>query len=195
MRITINKLLLADLIFLVVVTNIVIASTNSLFAKDCPRSIPAMGTVRLLGGIIAIGLGAFFVSSPMGYLNYVEESMADYESMAELVFVAAFVGAVFMILGTACITVAFGTFTRKGWAWTLNMILTPILLLLTILGIVGAPGEIGMTTLASLGVNVFILYYLSTKSVRMYFGKIRVPMPQTPGPFPASDPAVSGMSA
>ena len=162
---------------MVVVTNIVIASINSLFAKDCPRSIPAIGTVRLLGGIIALSLGAFFVSSPMGYLNYMEESMADYESMVELVFVATLVGGVFMILGTACITVALGTFTRKSWAWTLNMILTPVLLLLTILGIVIVPREIDITTFASLGVNAFILYFLSTRSVRTYFGKIRVPIP------------------
>jgi len=175
-----------------VVTNIVIASTNSLFAKDCPRSIPAMGTVRLLGGIVAIGLGAFFVSSPMGYLNHVEESMADYESMAELVFVATFVGGVFMILGTACITVAFGTFTRKSWAWTLNMIVTPILLLLTILGIVIAPSEIDGITFASLSINVFIFYYLLTKSVRVYFGKIRVPTPESPASVPVFDPAVGG---
>src|SRR3989442_6760588 len=189
---TTSKSLLEDLIFLVVVTNIVIASTNSLFAKDCPRSIPAIGTVRLLGGIIAVGLGVFFVLSPVGYLNYMGESMTDYGSMVELVSVAALVGAVFMILGTAGIIVAFGTFTKKSWAWTLNMILTPIVLLLIILGIVGAPGQIDRITLGSLVLNLFILYYRLTQNVRLHFGKIRVPIPQTPASFPASNPAIGG---
>lgn len=136
-----------------------------------PRLVTSIGTLRLLGGIFALGLGLFLASSPAGYLNFMEESLSDYASAEEVAFHAAFTGIFFAVQGIIGIIIAFATLRGKKWAWTANVIFASILIFLLATDVASGYAKSAMGILF----NAFILAYMFAKPVKAYFGRIGLP--------------------
>ena len=131
----------------------------------------SIGTLRLLGGIFALGLGLFLASSPAGYLNFMEESLSDYASAEEVAFHAGFMGTFVAIQGIIGIVIAFATLRGKKWAWTANVIFASILIFLFMTDVASGYAKSAMGILF----NAFILVYMFAKPVKAYFGRIGMP--------------------
>ena len=158
--------------------------TSLLIERDRPRVVTAVGRLRMLAGILVMGFGLFMAISTERYLEFMGETLADYASLDELLFYSSFIGGIFIVQGIAGIIVALGIFAGKKWAWTANVVLSSILILLGAMDI--ALGELR----SAIGVifNAFILGYMFTRPVKLYFGKAS--LPTNPPASPASAPSV-----
>jgi hypothetical protein len=136
-----------------------------------PRLVTSIGTLRLLGGIFALGVGLFLMSSPEGYLNFMEETLSDYTSAEEVEFSAAFTGVLFAVQGIIGIVIAFATLRGKKWAWTANVIFASTLIFLLALDVASGYAKSAMGILF----NAFILAYMFARPVKAYFGRIDMP--------------------
>ncbi len=81
-------------------------------------------------------------------------------------------GAVLIPLGIASLVVAYGLFKGKSWAWLVAVALSIIGLVVNVISLVTA--NIGAITgaLVGIAINAIVLYYLSRRNVRQYFGKV-----------------------
>ena len=81
-------------------------------------------------------------------------------------------GALLIPLGIASLVVAYGLFKGKTWAWFVAVVLSTIGLVINAISLVTA--NMGAITGALVGVaiNAIVLYYLSRRNVRQYFGKV-----------------------
>jgi len=81
-------------------------------------------------------------------------------------------GAILIPLGIASLVVAYGLFKGKSWAWFIAVVLSTIGLAINVISLV--TGNMGAITGALVGIalNAIVLYYLSRRNVRQYFGKV-----------------------
>ena len=84
-------------------------------------------------------------------------------------------GAVLIPLGIASLVVAYGLFKAKSWAWYVAVALSIIGLVVNVISLVTA--DIGAITgaLVGIAINAVVLYYLSRRNVRQYFGRVATP--------------------
>jgi uncharacterized membrane protein (DUF2068 family) len=84
-------------------------------------------------------------------------------------------GAFLIPLGIASLVVAYGLFKGKSWAWFVAVVLSTIGLAINVISLV--TGNMGAITGALVGIalNAIVLYYLSRRNVRQYFGKVASP--------------------
>jgi uncharacterized membrane protein len=97
-----------------------------------------------------------------------------------LVFVVF--GAISLALGVANFVMAYGLWKGKGWAWTISIILLfigiavdMISISITSAGVFSNTGSnlLGdiLSSIISIGISAFIVYYLYRPHVKAYFGK------------------------
>jgi uncharacterized membrane protein (DUF2068 family) len=81
-------------------------------------------------------------------------------------------GALLIPLGIASLVVAYGLFKAKSWSWTVAVVLSIIGVVVNVISLVTA--NMGAITGALVGIpiNAIVLYYLSRRNVRQYFGKV-----------------------
>ena len=97
-------------------------------------------------------------------------------TLVAIPFVALTVlGAVLIPLGIASLVVAYGLFKAKSWAWYVAVALSIIGLVVNVISLVTS--DIGAITgaLVGIAINAIVLYYLSRRSVRQYFGRVATP--------------------
>ncbi len=84
-------------------------------------------------------------------------------------------GAVLIPLGIASLVVAYGLFKAKSWAWYVAVALSIIGLVVNVISLVTS--DIGAITgaLVGIAINAIVLYYLSRRNVRQYFGRVATP--------------------
>ena len=76
------------------------------------------------------------------------------------------------ILCIASFVAAYGLFTGKSWAWLVAVALSTIGLVVNVLSLV-IPNMGTITgALVGIAINGIVLYYLSRRNVRQYFGKM-----------------------
>jgi hypothetical protein len=76
------------------------------------------------------------------------------------------------ILCIASFVVAYALFTGKSWAWLVGVVLSAIGLVVNVISLV-MPNMFTITgALVGIAINAIVLYYLSRKNVRQYFGKV-----------------------
>ena len=75
-------------------------------------------------------------------------------------------------LGIASLVLAYGLFKGKSWARLVAVVLSTIGLAINVISLV--TGSMGAITGALVGIalNTIVLYYLSRRNVRQYFGKV-----------------------
>lgn len=133
-------------------------------STERPRIVTRIGILRLMYGILAIAYGLAMATSTSVYLDFMEESESDYASAEELTYVATFVGIFITIPGIASILVGIAALLRTRWAWTANVVLASILIVL-------ATSDVALGSYNSaLGIffNGFILAYMFSRPVKAY---------------------------
>jgi uncharacterized membrane protein (DUF2068 family) len=81
-------------------------------------------------------------------------------------------GAVLIPLGIASLVVAYGLFKAKSWAWSVAVVLSIIGIVVNVISLVTANMGAIAGALVGIAINGIVLYYLSRRSVREYFGKV-----------------------
>ena len=153
---------------------------SSVVSKSKPDRVTTIAGLRILAGVLAIGLGYYISTSTTAYLKFSGESLSDYESMQELQAASTFVACIVIIQGGAGIIIGLGMHGGKRWAWTANVVLSIIIILLTISDIASGLSRSAI----GLIFNASILAYSFTRPVRAYFRKKMSPSFQ-PGDIPA----------
>jgi uncharacterized membrane protein (DUF2068 family) len=88
-------------------------------------------------------------------------------------------GALLIPLGIASLVVAYGLFKGNSWSWTVAVVLSAIGLAINVISLVTS--NMGGITgaLVGIAINAIVLYYLSRRNVRQYFGKVATPREST----------------
>jgi uncharacterized membrane protein (DUF2068 family) len=81
-------------------------------------------------------------------------------------------GAVLIPLGIASVVVAYGLFKGKSWAWFVAIVLSIIGLAVNVISLVTSNMGAMAGALVGIAINAIVLYYLSRRNVREYFGKV-----------------------
>jgi uncharacterized membrane protein (DUF2068 family) len=81
-------------------------------------------------------------------------------------------GAVLIPLGIASLVVAYGLFKAKSWAWVVAVVLSIIGVVVNVISLVTANMGAMTGALVGIAINAIVLYYLSRRNVRQYFGKV-----------------------
>ncbi len=84
----------------------------------------------------------------------------------------AILGALWIPLGIASLVVAYGLFKGKSWAWYVAVVLSIIGLVVNVISLVTANMDAITSALVGIAINGIVLYYLSRRNVREYFGKV-----------------------
>lgn len=134
------------------------------------------GVLSLLIGIGLVVIGPFIMNvSPNSNLGSQIEPR-----VLGLVFVVF--GAISLALGVANVVMAYGLWKGTGWPWTTSIILLfigiavdMISISITSAGIFSNTGSnlLGdiLSSIISIGISAFIVYYLYRPHVKVYFGK------------------------
>jgi uncharacterized membrane protein (DUF2068 family) len=81
-------------------------------------------------------------------------------------------GAVLIPLGIASLVVSYGLFKAKRWAWYVAVVLSIIGIVVNVISLVTANMGAITGALVDIAINAIVLYYLSRRNVRQYFGKV-----------------------
>lgn len=81
-------------------------------------------------------------------------------------------GALLIPLGIASLVVAYGLFKGKRWAWSVAVVLSIIGLVVNVISLVTSNMGAIAGALVGIAINGLVLYYLSRRNVKEYFGKV-----------------------
>jgi uncharacterized membrane protein (DUF2068 family) len=81
-------------------------------------------------------------------------------------------GAILIPLGIASLVVAYGLFKGKSWAWLVAVVLSIIGIVVNVISLITANMGAITGALVGIAINAIVLYYLSRRNVRQYFGKV-----------------------
>jgi len=135
--------------------------------KNRPTGVTVIGVLQILTGLGSLGLG-FMLAATYAFLGSLMASGAEGVTFSAgfggfLVVAGAIIGGVLMVIGIANLVIAYGLFKGKSWAWMLCLIFAVIS---AVFGILTFP--VGIVTILF---NALMLYYLTRRNVKTYFGK------------------------
>jgi uncharacterized membrane protein (DUF2068 family) len=81
-------------------------------------------------------------------------------------------GAVLIPLGIASLVVAYGLFKAKSWAWLVAVVLSIVGLVVNVISLVTSNMGAIAGALVGIAINAIVLYYLSRRNVKQYFGRV-----------------------
>jgi len=143
-------------------------------ATERPFGVVILAILQVLGALGLLGLGGLLVAGA-GFIGLA--AITEIPELAGVITgILVAVGAFMLLLGIISLVVAWGLWTRQGWAWTVCLILTIISLILSIPGALAGVGIIGII------IDIVIIYYLTRPHVKAFFGK--GPPPEAPPPPP-----------
>ena len=139
-------------------------STNNDLTRHRPTGITILG-------ILLVIAGAF---TQLGGIIAFETAFAQGSGSILTVF-----GALLIPLGIATLVVAYGLFKGKSWSSAVAVVLSTIGLAINVISLVTS--NMGGITgaLVGIAINAIVLYYLSRRNVRQYFGKAAIPREST----------------
>jgi hypothetical protein len=125
-----------------------------------PKGITVMVILQILGGISMLGLGVQMAAGVSYYGGSVQ---------------AILVGIVYTGLGAFYLTVAYGLYSGKGWAWTSTVVVQIIGFPLgLLLGFALGQGIASLGGIPGVIFAIIILSYMFRSTTRAYFGKVRL---------------------
>jgi uncharacterized membrane protein (DUF2068 family) len=142
------------------------------------------GAFSLLGGIATLVAIPFVVTNVnpnvIGnnelQLNGQQPLLTPSEQTAALAqgsgSILTVLGTLLIPLGIASLVVAYGLFKGKSWAWLVAVVLSIIGLVVNVISLVTANMGAITGALVGIAINAIVLYYLSRRNVREYFGKV-----------------------
>jgi uncharacterized membrane protein (DUF2068 family) len=81
-------------------------------------------------------------------------------------------GALLIPLGIAALVVAYGLFKAKRWAWYVAVVLSIIGVVVNVISLVTSNMGAIAGAIVGIAINGIVLYYLSRRNVKEYFGKV-----------------------
>jgi uncharacterized membrane protein (DUF2068 family) len=133
-----------------------------------PTGVSIIAILEVVGGILSFLFGVVVVAVSSNFSTTLSQyygSNAIYASIAGFV---ALLGGALAIGGLLAISIGYGMWTGKGWAWTLAVVLYALGLLLDLVTFATGgtySGAIGLV------VDAFLLWYLWRPNVRTFFGR------------------------
>lgn len=124
-----------------------------------PLGISVLAMLDLVGGILALVGGGLVVTGSSTPTIYGHGAITGLAAMI--------VGVLFILLGILLFAAGWGGWSGKGWAWTLNIILGGLAIVIYLFSIV--LGE--WSYVVGLVIEPYILWYLWRPHVKAYFGK------------------------
>ena len=133
-----------------------------------PTGITIISILMIIGGIILLftGITPLF----LGPLISIESS-SDY-AISELGMLTTIGGLVLVGLGIASFIVSWGLLKGKGWARTIALIISIIAIIFAFISLASNGDLIHIISVIIYGI---IIYYMFTKKVKLFFGKIKEP--------------------
>lgn len=115
----------------------------------------------LVGGLVLVAAGSILpsLSIPSNELSGVPAWLIGPAAIA--------IGIVIIILGIVSFIVAYGMLKGMGWAWSVTVVLSIVVIVLNAVSI--ATGNFG--GIVNIIISVIIVYYLYRPHVKSFFGK------------------------
>ncbi len=135
-----------------------------------PTGITIIAVLVILGGVIGILVSLAIFAFSAFVASFGSTSIGS---------VGTIIGGVFLVFSLIWLAVGVGFLHGKGWAWILGM----IVVVLSLIGSVGAVAIGQFSAVGGLLWNGLLLYYLTRPRVKAFFGKGGLPM------YPAYSPS------
>jgi glucan phosphoethanolaminetransferase (alkaline phosphatase superfamily) len=151
-----------------------------------PRGVTIIAILIIIAGILSLLLGIGLVVIGPFLMNGLQTTSSNLGSQIEpqiLGIIFLVFGAISLALGVTNLVMAYGLWKGKGWAWTISIIVLFIGISIDIISvsITSAAGVFSNTgsnllgdivsSIVSIGISAFIVYYLYRPHVKAYFGK------------------------
>jgi len=135
--------------------------------KNRPTGVTVIGVLQILGGLGSLGFG-FILASTYAFLGSLMASGSEGVTFSAgfggfLAVAGAIIGGILIVIGIANLVIAYGIFKGSGWAWMLCIIFAAISM---VFGVLTFP--VGLITILF---NALIIYYLTRRNVKVYFGR------------------------
>ena len=144
-----------------------------------PTGVTIVGVLFIIGGALALLAGIATLSAvpfaanlmPNGVSNGLQLNGQQSALIGGSGAILTAIGTVLIPLGIVTLAVAYGLFKAKKWAWSIAVVLSAVLFAINVISLV--TGNMSAITGAVIGmaINAIVLYYLSRRNVRQYFGK------------------------
>jgi hypothetical protein len=134
-----------------------------------PIGITIIAILMIIGGIILIFTGI----TPLFLGPLISVDISDYQ-INQLGLLIAIGGLVLVGLGIASLIVSWGLLKGKGWARTITLIISIVAIISAIITLISSEDLIHIIPVIIYGI---VIYYLFTKKVKLFFGKVKEPTP------------------
>jgi hypothetical protein len=119
----------------------------------------------IIGGLILIFTGI----TPLFLGPLISIDISDYQ-ISQLGLLITIGGLVLVGLGIASFIVSWGLLKGKGWARTITLIISFIAIIFAIISLISSEDLIHIMEIIVYGI---IIYYMFTKQVKLFFGKVK----------------------
>ena len=132
-----------------------------------PTGVTVIAILMVIGGVILLftGLTPIFI----GPIISVDSSASNFQISA-VGFLVTLGGLVLVGLGIASLVVSWGLLKGKGWARIITLIISIIAIIFAIFNLLNNRDLINTISVIIYGL---IIYYMFTKKVRTFFGKVK----------------------
>jgi lysylphosphatidylglycerol synthetase-like protein (DUF2156 family) len=137
------------------------SSSNNDLIRHRPTSVTILGVLFVIAGAFTL-LG--------GQTTFAQETGSILTVLGVLLIPLGI-----EILCIASFVVAYSLFEGKSWAWSVAVVLSIIGLVVNVISLVTASMLPMAVAVVGIAINAIVLYYLSTRNLRQYFGKVATP--------------------
>jgi hypothetical protein len=131
-----------------------------------PTGITIIAILMIIGGLILLFTGI----TPLFFGPLI--SIDSDGSTNALGFIIIIGGLTLVGLGIASFIVSWGLLKGKGWARTITLIISIIAIIFAIISLASSRDLIHIISVIIYGI---IIYYMFTKKVKLFFGKVKEP--------------------
>jgi hypothetical protein len=147
------------------------SSSNNDPIRHRPTGVTILGVLFVIAGAFT-QLGAL---TTLDAIPFVADVNSNVIGNSELALGAVLIPLGIEILCIASFVVAYGLFTGRSWAWFVGVVLSIIGLVVNVISLVIANMFTITGALVGIAINAIVLYYLSRRNVRRYFGIVAAP--------------------
>jgi hypothetical protein len=134
--------------------------------KRRPIGVTLVGILYFLSGLLML-----FVGAGLAVLNVSSFNGTPLQGITQMMLLL--MAGVFIIVGLISLLIAFGCFKGWGWTWTLGVIFAIIGIIMAIFQAwsYGWTSDMVSSAAISVVIELVILFYLTRKGVKVWFGK------------------------
>ncbi len=141
-------------------------SSNNDLIRHRPTGVTILGLLFVIAGAFTLLGGITTLETAL------ETALAQGSGSILAVLGALLIPLGIEILCIASFVVAYGLFTGKSWAWLVAVMLSTIGLVVNAISLVIPNMGTIAGALVGIAINAIVLYYLSRRNIRDYFGKV-----------------------